>query len=262
MTYTSDQLLAMYCDLNEDQKEEFLAAIQSGERIGSGGGSADLSAYAGNVNLDNSLILELVPAVRAVWHLRVGEDDATFTGGTWTITVDGNETGPIAWDANAAAIAAALEAFVTIDIPIHGLTAFGYMDIVIPDLVNLPEGWMTADGSGLTGPAEPYDIVTFLDVQGSGVGVEGQLVPDRYLSIQSKDIEMLAIDGSISISSNNASLAASTGTASVIATGEGGQVRIAAEGVDGAVNVYLRSPDGTQYKLTVDDAGVLTAEAD
>lgn len=71
------------------------------------------------------------------------------TGGTYTLIVNGFQTAGIAFGANAAAVAAAINALSGVT-GVAGVTATGAVNLTFPVPVTL-----TADGSGLTGGADP-----------------------------------------------------------------------------------------------------------
>jgi hypothetical protein len=83
----------------------------------------------------------------------------TPTGGTYTLTFDGETTGNIAYNANAAAIEAALEALPNIDPDEVTVAGSGpYTATFVLALGNVPQ--MTADGTNLTGGTTPDVTVT------------------------------------------------------------------------------------------------------
>lgn len=78
------------------------------------------------------------------------------TGGTFTLTYDGETTGPIAYNASAATVAAALAALPNTAPSwgtVTGVNGGPYTVTFDADLGNVPQ--MTGDGSGLTGGAGP-----------------------------------------------------------------------------------------------------------
>ncbi|MFZ4894636.1 hypothetical protein ACL9RL_09315 [Plantibacter sp. Mn2098] len=87
------------------------------------------------------------------WNLAL---TGTPAGGTYTVTVNGSTTAPIAYNAAATAVAAAINALSGV-IGITGVTATGTSPIAItfPAVVTL-----TANGSALTGGTTPAVVVT------------------------------------------------------------------------------------------------------
>lgn len=88
----------------------------------------------------------------ALWNLTVS---GTPTGGTYTLTVNGSTTAPIAYNALAAAVASALNALSGVT-GLSGITAAGTAPIAItfPSVVTL-----TANGAALTGGTSPAAVV-------------------------------------------------------------------------------------------------------
>ena len=73
----------------------------------------------------------------------------TPTGGTYVLGVNGFSTAGIAYNANAAAVASAINALSGVT-GLGTVTASGTIDLVFPEAV-----FLTADGSGLTGGTSP-----------------------------------------------------------------------------------------------------------
>lgn len=90
------------------------------------------------------------------------------TGGTFTLTFDGQTTGTIAYNASAATVESALEALSNItDVTVTGSAGGPWtVEFVDPGLQNVAE--MTADGSGLTGGTTP-DVAIATTVGGRGI---------------------------------------------------------------------------------------------
>jgi hypothetical protein len=86
----------------------------------------------------------------------VAKDEGTATGGTFTLTYDGEETAPIDWDATAAEVDAALEA-----------------------LPNIGAGDVTCTGGPLPGTAVTVTFTAGL----SGTNVDAMTVDDSLLTI-------------------------------------------------------------------------------
>lgn len=87
-----------------------------------------------------------------VWNLTIS---GTPTGGTFTLSVNGSNTAPIAYNANAAAVAAAINALAGVT-GVSGVTASGTTPIAITLLTPVA---VTANGSALTGGTTPAATV-------------------------------------------------------------------------------------------------------
>lgn len=81
-----------------------------------------------------------------VWDVTV---NGTPTGGSYVLSVNGSNTAPIAYNANAAAVAAAINALSGVT-GISGVTASGTVKLTFPSAVVL-----TGNGDGLTGGTTP-----------------------------------------------------------------------------------------------------------
>lgn len=105
----------------------------------------------------------------------------TMTGGTWTLTIDGEETTPLEWNADVEAISAAIDAL--------GVAPPGaiYCNQYLIDVANIwfegpyagtlvDSAIMTADGAGLTGPDEPYTLSVAVAASGAPEVVGGEKV--------------------------------------------------------------------------------------
>jgi hypothetical protein len=95
----------------------------------------------------------------------ISPDNATATGGTYTITVDGVASAGIAFGANAAAIKAAL----VLATPALSITLTGTLNAG-PIVIEFLDGALhtvTASGTSLTGPDQPYTL-TPTDTQDAG----------------------------------------------------------------------------------------------
>jgi hypothetical protein len=87
-----------------------------------------------------------------VWNLTIS---GSPTGGTYTLSVNGSATAPIAYNANAAAVAAAINALSGVT-GVSGVTASGTTPIAITFLAPVA---VTANGSALTGGTSPAATV-------------------------------------------------------------------------------------------------------
>lgn len=87
---------------------------------------------------------------------------STPTGGTYTLTYDGQTTAPIAYNANAAAIEAALEALSNLapgDVSVIEQLPFANFVVIFEGaMAALPQPTITGNGTSLTGPGSPYTI--------------------------------------------------------------------------------------------------------
>ncbi|KAA0139974.1 hypothetical protein FYZ48_08595 [Gimesia chilikensis] len=101
------------------------------------------------------------------------------TGGTFTLTFDGETTGSIAYNATADVIITALEALGNInpgDVMVRGdaLTGFEIEYVGVLASVNVP--LILADGSGLTGGTSPAITTKTTNVGGYQRGIRGNLI--------------------------------------------------------------------------------------
>lgn len=97
------------------------------------------------------------------------------TGGTYTLTFDGQTTGAIAYDANAAAITSALEALSNIaagEVTVTGTLIGGFTVEFVNGLSETDVAEMTANGASLTG--SPVDIVTLAGCWGGRLRFENR----------------------------------------------------------------------------------------
>ncbi len=90
------------------------------------------------------------PGGSTTWTLQV---TGSPTGGTYTLSVDDDESAPIAYDANAAAVASALNA-------ISGVTGTTVTGTTTKTVTFTAPRVLTADGSELTGGSDPDVVVT------------------------------------------------------------------------------------------------------
>ena len=164
--------------INETYKEEVTAT----------GGTRTLS-FAGQTTSalnHNATVAQIVSALEALSNIGVGDVDVkgyigtskvqtetlTATGGTRTLTVDGQTTSPLAYNANAATIQAALEDLSNVevgDIVVSGTGPFVYTfdatkfaDRYVPRIV-VNTGSLTGGSStiAVTGTASYYNQYTF-----------------------------------------------------------------------------------------------------
>lgn len=98
------------------------------------------------------IILSPASGAKTAWNLTIG---GTPTGGTYTLTVNGYTTAPIAYNANAAAVAAALNALSGMT-GLGTITATGTGPIAITFPANVQ---LAANGAGLTGGTSPSATV-------------------------------------------------------------------------------------------------------
>jgi hypothetical protein len=87
-----------------------------------------------------------VSQLATAWTVTV---EGTPTGGSYTLAVNGYSTAAIAYDANAAAVASAINALSGVT-GVSGVTGTGAVSLTFPVAVVL-----TADGAGLTGGTDP-----------------------------------------------------------------------------------------------------------
>ena len=89
----------------------------------------------------------------------ISPENFTVDGGTFTLTYGGDTTDPIAWDASASAVKAALEALTSITgtVTVTGDAINEEYAVVFDDLSEATE-LLAADGSALTGPDAPYTL--------------------------------------------------------------------------------------------------------
>jgi hypothetical protein len=101
------------------------------------------------------------------------------TGGTFTLTLDGQTTAAIAYNATAATVEAALEALSTIgqgNVQVTGAAGGPYTVEFVGELADRNVSAMTADGSGLTGGTTP-GVTIATATAGVGEVVAGTVVP-------------------------------------------------------------------------------------
>jgi hypothetical protein len=101
------------------------------------------------------------------------------TGGTFTLTFDGQTTAAIAFNATAATVEAALEALSTIgqgNVQVTGAAGGPYTVEFVGELADVNVSAMTADGSGLTGGTTP-GVTIATATAGVGEVVAGTVVP-------------------------------------------------------------------------------------
>lgn len=127
-----------------------------------------------NAGLDAILTVKFTPASNAVVVMTLGPA-ASADGGTWTATFEGETTDPLAVDADRPTIEAALEALSTIgagNAEVVGtlMPAGAFTVTFVGDLAAQPVGPVTADGSDLTGPDEPYTIDETSHTDGAPTG--------------------------------------------------------------------------------------------
>ena len=181
---------------------EVQAALESLDTIGVGNvivtGSVSASGFfieftgdlradpAGSlITVDPSGLLLVAPTVTTITEGTSNNEvqevsiNGAPTGGTFTLTFDGETTGPIAFDATAAAIISALEALGNLnpgDVLVRGdaLTGFEIEFAGILASVNVP--LVTADGSGLTGGTSPTITTKTTTVGGYLRGIRGNTI--------------------------------------------------------------------------------------
>lgn len=133
-----------------------------------GGGGANTPSTTVN---DKWTTVQLTPNADAIFNLAL-DPTTDATGGTWTITWSGNTTAPIAWDADAPTIRAALEALPSIgvgNVVVAGdLMPDGVMQIQFTNaLGNQPIVIPTTNLTAITGPSSPYTLIGTTLVPGS-----------------------------------------------------------------------------------------------
>lgn len=130
---------------------ERLEITPDGDRVFVGSDIAGFP-FVGEIVGDYDSIEVSAAVVDATWTVDI---EGTPTGGTYTLTVNGYTTAPIAHNANASAVAAALNALSGVT-GISGITASGTpIAITFPVPVTLE-----ANGSALTGGTDPDVKVT------------------------------------------------------------------------------------------------------
>lgn len=100
------------------------------------------------------------------------------TGGTFTLTFDGDTTDPIAFDAAATAVQTALEALVSIEVgevTVTGAAGGPYTVTFAVSVGNVPQ--MTASGAGLTGGTAP-DVTVATATPGNNLTDVGYRAPE------------------------------------------------------------------------------------
>lgn len=132
--------------------------------------------------------------VNPVWHLDGGIGGTaevqtititgTPTGGSFTLSYDGETTGAIAYNATAAAVRSALEALSNIqvnDIVTAGGPLPGTAVTVqfVPDTPGQDFALMTADDTGLTGGTDPAVAVTTTTAPSASTTVNGVSIPSQ-----------------------------------------------------------------------------------
>lgn len=160
--YDSNQLLSMYCDLSEAQKEEFLTAIQNGGRV-----SLVIPDFS-EENRDNALVIIQDPAPQNANFTIVSSAD-DLDGGTWTITFKGETTTALAWDVESFALQIALSSLSNVSdnaIQVQGgpFNDVGFILTFTQEWAEtpIPEEDVTADDSLLEGPSDPYTLTVNL----------------------------------------------------------------------------------------------------
>ncbi|QDT44366.1 putative outer membrane protein pmp20 precursor [Gimesia alba] len=181
---------------------EVQAALESLDSIGAGNvlvtGSVSPAGFAVEfigdfradpvgslIVLDGSGLLVVAPTVTTVTEGTTNNEvqevmiNGAPTGGSFTLSFDGATTGAIAFDADAAAIIAALEALPTVnagDVIVRGdaLSGFEIEFVGILATINVPQ--IMADASGLTGGTDPSITIKTTTVGGYLRGIRGNTI--------------------------------------------------------------------------------------
>lgn len=92
----------------------------------------------------------------------------------------------------------------------------------------------------------------------------GDVIPGEQAgaSVDWADVEENGINLKTTVDDLDLKAIGDGATLRLTANGVGGIIQLSAPGDAGDVKIFLRSPDGTSYKIVVDDAGVLSTEAD
>ncbi|MCA9014044.1 MAG: right-handed parallel beta-helix repeat-containing protein, partial [Planctomycetaceae bacterium] len=166
--------------------------------------------------LDDSGLLVVAPTVTTVTDGTSNNEvqeviiSGAPTGGTFTLSFDGATTGAIAFDADAMAIIAALEALPTVnpgDVIVRGdaINGFEIEFVGILATINVPQ--VTADASGLTGGTNPSITTKTTSVGGYLRGIRGNTITGNSGAGIEVDLAMYtSFYGDVSgntISSNN-----------------------------------------------------------
>jgi hypothetical protein len=122
-------------------------------------------------------------AENAAWALQPNPFPGTFTGGTFTITLFGDTTTPLAWDADPGTTEVALGALPSVGdgnirVPggFQGPDVTIELDGALTGTVVTP-GDLTVDASGLTGPDAPYLVSVIIHSSGAPEGVAVEWAP-------------------------------------------------------------------------------------
>lgn len=118
--------------------------------------------------------------MNAIFALGIANVLGIATGGTWTVSFDGDETTPIPFDDDGTETTSAMEALPGIgagNVAVVNAAIGGDGSLVDPGMYAefqgalgaqpIAEERLTADGSGLTGPDADYAIIVAVDTIGS-----------------------------------------------------------------------------------------------
>ncbi|QDU07870.1 choice-of-anchor Q domain-containing protein [Gimesia aquarii] len=135
--------------------------------------------------IDDTGILIVVPTVTTVTEGTTQNEvqevviNGAPTGGDFTLTFDGATTGPIAFNADAAAIIAALQALSTIapgEVMVRGDAVNGFEIEFVGSFTSVNTPQITADATGLTGGTTPSITTKTTSVGGFLRGIRGNTI--------------------------------------------------------------------------------------
>lgn len=128
------------------------------------------------VSATDALFADASPATSEVQTVTI---TGSPTGGTFTLTFDGQTTAAIAYNAAASAVQAALEALSTVragNVVVSGSAGGPYTVTFVNDLANANVSALTASGAGLTGGTAPA-VAIATTTAGIEERVGGRVIP-------------------------------------------------------------------------------------